>query len=174
MKSITDQLARYKSVHFNSNNIKTHFVGIPLIIWAIFVGLCSLRFSVGESSVSISAGVIFAALVSIYYFKLHVGLALAMLLFLVPVIYFADFVAYLDNGLWMALIAFVVGWIFQLIGHKYEKAKPAFIDDLNQLFIGPLFLMAEVCFALGRLKGLNKNVTSKAIELRKQLEASKR
>ena len=30
------------------------------------------------------------------------------------------------------------------IGHGYEKAKPAFMDDLNQLLIGPFFLMAEL------------------------------
>ncbi|MCL1080185.1 DUF962 domain-containing protein [Parashewanella spongiae] len=174
MKSITEQLARYKSVHLNSSNIKTHFVGIPLIIWAIFVGLGSLSFSIGESGANISLGVIFAVVVSIYYFKLHFGLAVAMLIFIIPVIYLADFVAHTENGLWVALIAFVIGWIFQLIGHKHEKAKPAFIDDINQLLIGPLFLMAEICFVFGRLKQMNENVTRQAIEFRKQLEASKR
>ena len=44
---------------------------------------------------------------------------------------------------------FVVGWIFQLVGHVYEGKKPAFVDDLTGLIIGPLFVVAEVGFAIG-------------------------
>ena len=35
MKTVEVQLANYKSVHFNKQNIKSHFIGIPLIVWAI-------------------------------------------------------------------------------------------------------------------------------------------
>ena len=44
---------------------------------------------------------------------------------------------------------FVIGWIFQFVGHYYEGRKPAFVDDLVGLFIGPLFVVAEVAFAMG-------------------------
>ncbi len=36
MKSIEEQLARYKSVHLNKKNLHTHFVGVPLIVFGIY------------------------------------------------------------------------------------------------------------------------------------------
>ena len=81
--------------------------------------------------------------------------------------------SHLDNALWIAIGVFVVGWIIQFIGHHFEKAKPAFIDDINQLFIGPLFLIAEFIFALGMKPELDKTVHEIAVEKRKAFEAKK-
>jgi uncharacterized membrane protein YGL010W len=69
---------------------------------------------------------------------------------------------------------FTVGWIFQFIGHGFEKAKPAFVDDINQLLIGPFFLMAELFFMLGQEKALEAEITPIALEKRKLFEAKKR
>jgi uncharacterized membrane protein YGL010W len=44
---------------------------------------------------------------------------------------------------------FVVGWIVQFAGHWYEGKKPAFVDDLIGLLVGPMFIVAEAMFALG-------------------------
>ena len=54
-----------------------------------------------------------------------------------------------DQALMAGIALFVVGWILQFIGHYYEQRKPAFVDDLVGLLIGPLFLVAEAAFALG-------------------------
>lgn len=97
-----------------------------------------------------------------------------MVAFIIPVLYTSDMVAQTQYGLWIAIAVFVVAWIFQLIGHKYEKAKPAFIDDLNQLLIGPFFLMAEVYFMLGWAEDLDKAITPLAITKRRELEAARR
>ncbi len=41
--------------------------------------------------------------------------------------------------------AFVVGWIFQAVGHAvYEKNRPAFFRNLLHLLVGPLFLVNEL------------------------------
>ena len=42
----------------------------------------------------------------------------------------------------------MVGWAIQFLGHYWEGRKPAFVDDLVGLLVGPLFLTAEVAFAL--------------------------
>ncbi|MBM7074021.1 DUF962 domain-containing protein [Shewanella sp. 202IG2-18] len=173
MKTIVEQLSTYKSVHLDADNIKTHFIGVPTIIWSIFVWFSLLRFPIGDTGYEITFGYTFAAIVLVYYVMLHKGLALGMVLFMAPVMYTADLVAQTQYGGWFALAVFVVGWVFQLVGHKFEKAKPAFIDDLNQLLIGPLFLMAEVCFALGLLKSLNNEITGKAIAIRQQFDDAK-
>ena len=39
MKSAVEQLAAYKSVHLNPKNIRTHFFGVPMIIWSAFLML---------------------------------------------------------------------------------------------------------------------------------------
>ncbi|QYK00644.1 DUF962 domain-containing protein [Shewanella psychrotolerans] len=172
MKSAVEQLATYKSVHLNPTNIKTHFVGIPLIIWAAFVMLNTIPVNflvLEDSGLVFNVAGLFAAGVLIYYFKLHAKLAIGLLLFILPVLYSSYLVSRLDEVWMIAIGVFVVGWVFQLIGHKYEKAKPAFIDDLNQLLIGPFFLMAEVYFMLGLESELDKEITPLAIEKRRSL-----
>ena len=49
---------------------------------------------------------------------------------------------------WFAIL-FVGGWILQLVGHVFEGRKPALADNLFQIFVAPIFLAAEVFFALG-------------------------
>jgi uncharacterized membrane protein YGL010W len=44
---------------------------------------------------------------------------------------------------------FVLGWAIQFVGRWYEGKKPAFVNDIVGLFVGLLFLAAEVAFALG-------------------------
>src|SRR2546426_12082125 len=41
------------------------------------------------------------------------------------------------HGVWCwALALFVVGWIFQFVGHWYEKKPPEFLKDWRFLFVG--------------------------------------
>jgi uncharacterized membrane protein YGL010W len=49
-------------------------------------------------------------------------------------------------GNWkVGLTAFVVGWIFQGIGHgRFEKNSPAFLQNIVHLMVGPLFLWNEL------------------------------
>ncbi|MCH4293276.1 DUF962 domain-containing protein [Shewanella sp. 3B26] len=173
MKTAVEQLARYKSVHLNPTNIKTHFVGIPLIVWSAFVWLGLIRFELGSFGEA-SAAMVFTLIVLAYYLKLHLRLAVGMLIFILPVLYTSDKMAAIPHAGWIAAAVFVIGWVFQLIGHQYEKAKPAFIDDLTQLLIGPFFLMAELYFAMGLEKALDKEITPKAIEARRALEAARK
>ena len=176
MKSVEEQLSQYKSVHFNKNNIKTHFIGIPLIILALTLLLSLYSFDVNLLSIKINLtpAIIFFSGVLIYYFVLHWRLALGMVFYVTPNLYIASLMAPMPNSYLLAIIIFVVGWIVQFIGHYFEKAKPAFVDDLSQFLIGPFFLMAEVYFYMGLEKKLNKDITPLAIKRRKQLEENKR
>ena len=49
---------------------------------------------------------------------------------------------------------FGVGWLVQFVGHYYEGRKPAFVDDLVGLLVGPMFVVAEWLFMLGWNKPL--------------------
>ncbi len=54
------------------------------------------------------------------------------------------------TAVWLAwgIGLFVLGWAIQFLGHYYEGKKPAFVDDLVGLLVGPLFLTAEAAFYL--------------------------
>ena len=62
--------------------------------------------------------------------------------------------------------AFVVGWIVQFVGHWFEGRKPAFVDDLIGLAVGPLFVVAEVAFFAGLRGDLRREVERRAGPLR--------
>ena len=175
MRSVEEQLSNYKSVHFNKKNIKTHFVGIPLIVLAITVllSLNTFTFELANFSISFTPAMLMLAIALLYYLKLHLKLALGMLVYIAVNLYLAGVVAPMENALWLAIATFVLGWVIQFIGHIYEKAKPAFFDDIMGLVIGPLFLMAEVYFALGLEKKLDGDITPMAIEKRRLIERNK-
>lgn len=55
------------------------------------------------------------------------------------------------NWRW-ALAFFVVGWIFQFIGHWIEGNQPAFFRNPVYLLIGPLWVARRALAAVGLLK----------------------
>lgn len=171
MKTALEQLSTYKSVHLNKQNIKTHFFGIPMIIWSIAVLLGLLRFEL--SGVVVSLTTIVGVVVALYYVMLSRPLALFALIIFGPLIYSANVYANAEESWMVAIAVFVIGWVFQFIGHAYEKAKPAFVDDLNQLFIGPFFLISEIYFALGLDKQFEQEITALAVSKREAFEQNK-
>ena len=67
-------------------------------------------------------------------------------------------------GAWLAwgLGFFIAGWLIQFVGHWYEGKKPAFVDDLIGLLVGPMFVVAELLFALGWGKDLLAEIERRA------------
>ena len=175
MKSITEQLSTYKSVHLNSDNIKTHFVGIPLIIWsvALLLNIVSFELMIDGQPLTLGLATIIGLVALIYYVVLYIPMAILVLIIFGPIVYSTHLLAEHEYVIAIAVGVFVVGWILQFIGHAYEKAKPAFVDDLNQLLIGPLFLIAEIYFALGLNKAMEESVYNEAVDKRKEFERKK-
>ncbi len=49
------------------------------------------------------------------------------------------------RGLWpVALALFVVGWVFQFVGHYYERKPPEFLKDWRFLFVGLRWWFAKI------------------------------
>jgi uncharacterized membrane protein YGL010W len=110
-----------------------------LIIFGIFSLLQLLRLGM-ISGLPITAAEIFIAIVTIYYFTLDAKLAAGMLFSSVII----DAVAHAVDDWRIGLAVFIVGWIFQGIGHTvYEKRSPAFLKNLLHLLVGPIFLVNE-------------------------------
>ena len=150
MNRIETLLTQYAAYHRDRRNIATHFVGIPMIVFAIVLALATLSVPLGPVSITAAAVVCVASI--LYYLRLDLTLALTM-----AAVYFAmcaaasEMTHRLATGavLGWALAIFVAGWALQFLGHKYEGMKPAFFDDAKQLLIGPLFVCAEAFFACG-------------------------
>ncbi|MBT9513656.1 MAG: DUF962 domain-containing protein [Acidovorax sp.] len=161
MKTLIDHLAQYADYHRDPRNIHTHFVGVPMIMFAVVVLLSRPAWMVGDLPVTPA---LFCALASsIFYFRLDARFGLAMAALLAAMLAVAQWLAVQNMAVWLAagIGLFVVGWVIQFVGHYYEGRKPAFVDDLMGLLVGPLFVVAEWAFALG----LRKEVQA-AVELR--------
>jgi uncharacterized membrane protein YGL010W len=76
----------------------------------------------------------------------------------------------LATWLMLSIGIFVVGWVFQFVGHFYEKKKPAFVDDLVGLIIGPLFVLAEAIFMMGFRQELQQRILEQARKQRAAMD----
>ena len=52
----------------------------------------------------------------------------------------------------LALTLFIIGWVFQFVGHLIEGNQPAFFRNPVYLLVGPLWLVRRAGEALGLLK----------------------
>ena len=155
MRTLTEQLSLYARYHRDPRNIQTHFAGIPLIVISVF-GMLSFP----VFSTAISAALLLFVLSNLYYLVLDLKFGALMLGF--SGLCYAlsqELVQWAGaHWLWASVAVFVVGWVLQFIGHYFEGKKPAFVDDLVGLLVGPLFIMAELGFKLGLRKPLQHDI----------------
>lgn len=162
MKTLADQLSNYAAYHRDARNIATHLIGIPMIVMAVVALLSRPTWMVG--SLELSPAILVAAVTLVYYLRLDVALGLVMTALFGLVLWFGAWAADLDTLPWLlvGVGGFVVGWAFQFVGHYFEGRKPAFVDDIMGLVIGPLFVVAEVLFKLGAFVGLKEQIERRA------------
>jgi uncharacterized membrane protein YGL010W len=162
MKSCQENLCQYAAYHRDRRNIATHFVGVPMIVFSIILALSTIAFPIATVSVTLAALVSIALV--IYYLVLDrvMGVAMAIVMFLMCA-GASEVSARFTTGatLGLAVVIFVVGWVLQFLGHKYEGMKPAFFDDAKQLLIGPLFVCAEAFFLLGGKPELRRYIEAR-------------
>jgi uncharacterized membrane protein YGL010W len=149
MRTALQLLTQYAEYHRDRRNIATHFVGVPMIVFAVGTLLARPSFTVGSLEVT-PAWIVFA-IAALWYLSRHTVLGLATSVAMGALIYLGHLVADGGTSAWLAtgIGFFVVGWVIQFIGHYYEGRKPAFVDDLMGLMVGPMFVMAEALFAFG-------------------------
>jgi len=159
VKSCQENLTQYAAYHRDRRNIATHFAGVPMIVFAIVLAAATASVPVGTMAITLAAVVSIAA--CIYYFRLDLGFGTAMAVVLFLMCAAASEItarnATAVTLAWAAAI-FTVGWALQFLGHKFEGMKPAFVDDVMQLLIGPLFVCAEIFFLLGARSGLRRYI----------------
>ncbi|MCP1453550.1 DUF962 domain-containing protein [Pseudomonas kilonensis] len=149
MKSLVDHLSQYAAYHRDPRNIASHFIGIPLIFVAVAVLLSRPGWPVG--AVLVSPALLVAVASAWFYLRLELRLGVLMTVLLGLAVWLGQILAAQSTLVWLGsgLGMFVVGWVIQFVGHYYEGRKPAFVDDLTGLIIGPLFVVVEAGFLLG-------------------------
>jgi uncharacterized membrane protein YGL010W len=128
----------YQEHHQSEGNRACHMIGIPLII-AGLLGLLALPIvRVGSWPVEISLLLVLA------FGALEIALD-ARLGALMLAISLAIYLGARLLGWQISLALFVLGWVFQFIGHgAYEKRSPAFYKNLAHLVVGPLWVLNHV------------------------------
>ena len=134
MQDIQALFADYASYHKTKGNKAYHRVGIPLIVLTL-IGMLA-RAGVGH----LNAAVALIVVSELVYFMLEWRLAVVMLIVSVA-FYFAGWAI----PFWVNVALFVLGWIFQFIGHSvYEHKSPAFLKNVLHLLVGPLWILNDV------------------------------
>ena len=169
MRSTPDLLIQYARYHRDPRNIATHLVGIPMIVLAVAVLLA--RIPLPGSPWPLNGAWLAWALSTAWYLghgrgaaEALVSLAVGALVWLAGPLAQGDLTHWLSWGLGL----FVLGWMIQFLGHHYEGRKPAFVDDLVGLLVGPLFVTAELLFALGLCQGLKAEIEAAAGPVRRR------
>lgn len=137
-RRVDQLLTHYGESHTHPTNELIHFIAIPLIMLSL-VGLMY------EAHPLLAYAFVAASLV--YYARLSLVFAVTMLAGSALMLA----VVHAMGGQRLLLCAgiFVVAWIFQFVGHKIEGKKPSFFEDIQYLWVGPLFVLSKLFEKLG-------------------------
>jgi len=139
MQTVEALFADYASYHQTKGNKVFHRLGIPMIMFSLIGMLTQVTlFDVG--TIRLDAAMVLIALSSAYYFIVEWRLGSAMIAVSIVFYFVSAAIPLMIN-----VILFVLGWIFQFIGHKvYEHKNPAFFRNFVHLLIGPLWILNDV------------------------------
>lgn len=162
MTPLLAQLSKYAAYHRDQRNLWTHFFGVPVIVFSVIALLSRPAFALG--GVTLVPAYFAGVAVLAFYLRLDLRYGLVMALVLTAMFFGARPIAALSTGLWLGVSVglFVGGWVVQFIGHYYEGRKPAFVDDLIGLLVGPYFVLAELGFRLGLRKDVEAEIVRRS------------
>jgi uncharacterized membrane protein YGL010W len=107
----------------------------------------------------VSPALVLAALLVAYYLALDLPFGVAMAVLFAALLASSAWVAALPLGYAVCGAVFALSWLAQAVGHKvFEHRKPALLDDLWQVFVAPIFVVAEWAFLAGLRKPLHAQV----------------
>ncbi|RJY08814.1 DUF962 domain-containing protein [Aurantiacibacter aquimixticola] len=163
MSDIARTLADYGEYHRDHRNVLTHAAGVPMIVLALEVLMARPAFAMPLLGIEATPALIVSALAAFWYLQLDFKMGLLMTVLLAIFYAVGRQIAEVSTLAWLGggVALFVVGWLFQFVGHHYEGRKPAFLDDLRSFLVGPLFMVAEGLFALGLAPGLRREVKAR-------------
>ena len=150
MRTQRQFLDEYRKTHSNPTNALVHTICVPIIIfaslgmlWTVPIGLW---LGVGGAYAGwVNGATAVGLLTLIFYATLSVR---AVLYMTATFIVCAAIIVAMQNAglpvLWLSMAIWIAAWLGQFYGHHVEGAKPAFLDDIVFLLIGPLFILEKI------------------------------
>jgi uncharacterized membrane protein YGL010W len=132
-RKIDALLAHYGASHTQPTNELIHFIAIPLIT----LGLSGLLYAIDPL-------VLYAFLAGsfIYYARLSIVFLITMLVWSAVMLWIIESMG--ARLVSTSIAIFVGAWVLQFIGHKIEGKKPSFFEDIQYLWVGPLFVLSKL------------------------------
>lgn len=137
-RKVDQLLAHYGSSHTHPINELIHYAAIPLIM----LSLCGLMFALHPW-----AAYAFIAASMVYYLRLSGVFFVSMVAWSLLILALVHAMG--SKVLILSVAIFVGAWIIQFIGHKIEGKKPSFLEDIQYLWVGPLFVLSKLFIKLG-------------------------
>ena len=137
-RKVDQLLAHYEESHRDPRNERIHFVAIPLIMLSLLGLLYVLHPWVAYAFVAASM---------VYYARLSTVFLLTMAALSVLGLVLVRAMG--EHALTVSVALFVGAWIAQFVGHKLEGKKPSFFEDLQYLWVGPIFVLSKLFLKLG-------------------------
>ena len=161
--TLAETLANYGEYHRDHRNVLTHAVGVPMIVLALDVLLARPAFAIFGLGLELTPALLLNVFAAAWYLQLDTKMGLLMTVLLAVFYAIGVQIADISTLAWLGggIGLFVIGWLFQFVGHHWEGRKPAFLDDLRGLLHGPLFMTVEALWAMGMAKGLKREVDSR-------------
>lgn len=156
MRNAADLLTAYARDRRDRRNIVSHFVSVPLTVFALGVLLSRPELARSAGLALTPAWLAFGFAALWYLTRGSALLGFATSLAVGAVVWLAHRTHDASTPAWLAWAAgvFAMGWLIQSAGHWYEGRRPAFAFDPVASLTGPLFVTAEALFALGWGKAL--------------------
>jgi uncharacterized membrane protein YGL010W len=158
MTRLSNLLASYGRYHRDPRNRLTHYFGVPAIIYAVLIPAALYGVPIDGASFGLDRIIVAVAVLGYVAVDVRLGMALAVTLAVLAAIAEATTTLGSSVALGVAAVTFVAGWALQLLGHHLEGNRPAFLTNLAQLVVAPLYLSAEIGFALGLRRTLRTDV----------------
>ena len=94
----------------------------------------------------------------VYYARLSMVFLVAMLVWS-AILYWL--ILQMGDNVWQSsLIIFIGAWIAQFVGHHLEGKKPSFFEDIQYLWVGPLFVLSKLFEKTGRAQVSSATILS--------------
>ncbi|THD07663.1 DUF962 domain-containing protein [Rhodanobacter lindaniclasticus] len=151
MRTMQDWIDSYSADHRDPTNQMFHWFCVPPIVWSVI----ALLWATPVPFTALRPGswaVLVMVLAFYWYWKRSHRLAVGLLIAFAVLGLLTNFLYWrlgAQTLAWWAVGVFVVAWIGQFIGHKYEGRKPSFLTDLSYLLVGPAWLMSKLYRKLG-------------------------
>jgi uncharacterized membrane protein YGL010W len=137
-RNVDTLLAHYGESHQNPTNETIHFFAIPLIMLSLVGLMYALHPWLAYAFVAASM---------VYYVQLSLVFFVTMMLWSALLLWL---IKGMGNYVWqISLTVFVGAWVAQFVGHKLEGKKPSFFEDIQYLWVGPLFVLSKLFVKLG-------------------------